>query len=462
MLTLHQTLFLPAHGWVRSLSQGHASEFVRSRDLASAMVFGIGRYSGDSWGRERGRSTLQREEVNLCKLYDDRRGVSIEHGRISMSTSLVDVSKHLPYNECRFRQLNPTDSDTVVDWKGRIHKLGFRRRVYLPEKFLALALGMFGVLSLRQWGMVRAIERYWTTRRYSGLVVTSFLLVILSRRLQTILLWIYKETFLRPTTNWAKDVLPLPQSEICDAAGLRVHVLREKWLSQYMSSDTIIHLNHGFGASSLSWSHVLRPLSEGVKGTALAHDCPGFGMTERPGLWNALKGGYAFQRNADITVELVKPPNGSLRNTVLCGHQMGAMAAVLAADDPALDPKRTTLILLAPSLSSFLSAASPPKEFRFGSVPGRVTKTLKSMASTVTSVVNWCYESVRNIFTVCFLLPVMVIGLRSIVYEDVGMWNKRLQPCFYDKHIVDNDIINRYGLLYYSLTRTMKWNGRLP
>ncbi len=452
MLTLPQTLFLPAHGWLRPPYQGRASEFVRARGIASAMVRGVGRYPGDSWGRGKGRRRLERKVMNLCKLHDDQSGVSMKRGDKLMSTSLVDVSKYFPDNECRFKQLNPTDSNTVVDWKGRTHRLGYRRRVYLPEKFLALALGMFGILSLRRWGMVKTIQRYWTARRYGGLVISSFLVVVLARRLQTILLWIYKEIFLSPTTCWAKDVLPLPQSEICDAAGLRVHVLREKWSSQHMSSDTVIHMNHGFGANSLSWSRILKPLAQGVKGTALAHDCPGFGLTERPTLWNALKGGYAIQRNADITVELVKPPIGSLRSTVLCGHQMGAMSAVLAALDPALDPKRTTLILVTPSLSS-LSAASPPKEFRFGAVPGRVSNTVKSMVRPVTSVVNWCYQGLSKAITVCFLLPGMVIGLRSIVYQDGEIWKKRLQSCFYDKRLVDDELINRYGLFYYySLT----------
>ncbi len=449
MLTLVQALFLPAHGWLRPSFQGRASEFVRARCLESAMGCGVGRYSGDSWGRERRRMRLNRKEVNLCKLHDDRRGASMECGRMLMSTSLVDVSKHFPGNlSVGSRHLNATDGNTVVDWKGRIHRLGYRRRVYLMEKFLAVALGMFGLLSLRQWGMVRTIERYWISRRYGGLVITSFLVLVLARRLQTLLLWVYKETFLRPTASWAEDILPLPESEICDAAGLRVHVVREKWPSQHMSSDTVIHMNHGFGGSSLSWSHVLRTLAQGVKGTALAHDCPGFGLTERPSLWSALKGGYAIQRNADITVELVKPPIGSLRSTVLCGHQMGAMAVVLAADDPALDPKRTTLVLVAPSLS-FLSAPPPPNEFQFRGVPGKVSNTVKAMARTITSVVNWCYQTLRKTYTVCFLLPGMVIGLRSIVYQDREFWRKRLQPCFYDKRLVSDDIINRYG--YYSL-----------
>ncbi len=447
VLTLTQTLFLPAHGWLRPPSQGRASEYVRARGIASAMVRDVGRYSGNSWERGKGRRRLKRKEVNLCKLHDDESGVSMKRGCMLMCTPLLDASKYFSDDECRLKKLNPTDSNAVVDWKGKIHRLGYKRRVYLPEKLLALTLGMLAIFSLRRWGMVRAIQRYWTARRYSSLVISSFLAIVLSRRIQTILLWIYKEAFLSPARSWAKDVLPLPQSEICDAAGLRVHVLREKWSSQYLSSDTIIHMNHGFGANSLSWSRVLKPLAQGVKGTALAHDCPGFGLTERPGLWSALKGGYAVQRNADITVELVKPPIGSLRSTVLCGHQMGAISAVLAALDPALDPKRTTLILVAPSLSSLL-AASPPKEFRFGAVPRRVSSTVKSIVRPVTSVVNFCYQGLSKAITVCFFLPGLVIGLRSIVYQDGSIWKKRLQPCFYDNCRVDDDLIKRCGLFF--------------
>ncbi|CAN0325648.1 unnamed protein product, partial [Ectocarpus sp. 12 AP-2014] len=38
-------------------------------------------------------------------------------------------------------------------------------------------------------------------------------------------------------------------------------------------------MNHGFGASSSSWSPVIRRLSRDLGALAIAHDTPGFGLT---------------------------------------------------------------------------------------------------------------------------------------------------------------------------------------
>lgn len=59
---------------------------------------------------------------------------------------------------------------------------------------------------------------------------------------------------------------------------------------------TVLHMTHGFGASSSSWMPVIDQLSRGLGALAVAHDTPGFGLTDRPSWWMAPK--YSLQFNA--------------------------------------------------------------------------------------------------------------------------------------------------------------------
>lgn len=88
----------------------------------------------------------------------------------------------------------------------------------------------------------------------------------------------------------------------------KVHYLRETptaaggaaEVNQTSPPTSVLHLNHGFGASALSWESVMPSLSRAL-GTVVAHDTPGFGLTARPGIRRTES--YSLRFNAgEVTV----------------------------------------------------------------------------------------------------------------------------------------------------------------
>ncbi|KAJ1640747.1 hypothetical protein T492DRAFT_831758 [Pavlovales sp. CCMP2436] len=92
----------------------------------------------------------------------------------------------------------------------------------------------------------------------------------------------------------------------------------------------IVHMNHGFGASCLSWLDVLSPLADGLNAVAIAHDRVGFGLTERP---PANASAYAPGENQVIANQLLSTVGAehgcAEAKHVLFGHSLGAQLSVL-------------------------------------------------------------------------------------------------------------------------------------
>lgn len=64
---------------------------------------------------------------------------------------------------------------------------------------------------------------------------------------------------------------------------------------------SVLHLNHGFGASALSWESVIPSLSRALGTVVVAHDTPGFGLTARAGIRRTES--YSLRFNAgEVTV----------------------------------------------------------------------------------------------------------------------------------------------------------------
>lgn len=59
---------------------------------------------------------------------------------------------------------------------------------------------------------------------------------------------------------------------------------------------SVLHMNHGFGASSLSWAPVMEGLSNALDAVVVAHDTPGFGLTARPAFPRTKR--YSLENNA--------------------------------------------------------------------------------------------------------------------------------------------------------------------
>lgn len=78
----------------------------------------------------------------------------------------------------------------------------------------------------------------------------------------------------------------------------KVHYLREtpKVDGADVAPRCVLHMNHGFGASSSSWTPVISSLSGALGALAVAHDTPGFGLTARTGIWRTNR--YSLSNNA--------------------------------------------------------------------------------------------------------------------------------------------------------------------
>lgn len=104
----------------------------------------------------------------------------------------------------------------------------------------------------------------------------------------------FREIVLQPNLRSPESVA-FPNSRFEDIDGLEVHYLREEDPSA-AGPRCVLHMNHGFGASSSSWSPVIRALSSELGALAIAHDTPGFGLTARVGLLKANR--YSLRNNA--------------------------------------------------------------------------------------------------------------------------------------------------------------------
>ena len=105
-----------------------------------------------------------------------------------------------------------------------------------------------------------------------------------------------------------------------------------------------MHLNHGFGASSLSWLPAIPKLAERlhVRHT-MAHDAPGFGFTDS-------SKDRRSDTSSDIGIQLIQEIIGNDQESLLLmGHSMGALTTLQMV---AKLPKTTKLwiVLVAPAL----------------------------------------------------------------------------------------------------------------
>jgi pimeloyl-ACP methyl ester carboxylesterase len=81
-------------------------------------------------------------------------------------------------------------------------------------------------------------------------------------------------------------------------------------------------LIHGFGASSVTWSKIIAPLT--ADHTVIAVDLKGFGRSKKP-----RDGGYSLRHQAAAVMQVVTALD--LRDLTLVGHSMGGGVALLAA-----------------------------------------------------------------------------------------------------------------------------------
>jgi pimeloyl-ACP methyl ester carboxylesterase len=115
-----------------------------------------------------------------------------------------------------------------------------------------------------------------------------------------------------------------------------------------------IFVNHGFGASSLSWLPALPVLVQRLNAkVGLGHDAVGFGFTDRP---SGKLTAYTSAASSHIGCELLtkhisddSTPSSTIRPVLLLGHSMGALTTLkMALKMNSNVPKR--IVLVAPAL----------------------------------------------------------------------------------------------------------------
>jgi pimeloyl-ACP methyl ester carboxylesterase len=121
-----------------------------------------------------------------------------------------------------------------------------------------------------------------------------------------------------------------------------------------------LYMNHGFGASSLSWLPAMEFLAQALHcPTAMAHDMPGFGLTDRPVDMSM----YSLNVSAEMGIELVKREldrqaqsnlanNSSQAPLILMGHSMGSITTLKMALELSQDAP-IHVILVSPALGYF-------------------------------------------------------------------------------------------------------------
>ncbi|CAM9632289.1 unnamed protein product, partial [Hapterophycus canaliculatus] len=148
---------------------------------------------------------------------------------------------------------------------------GNYRRPSLLER-CAIALAAVGLVGWKALLVFRKMRRTWS--KIAVAVVAPGVAWIL----RSFIAYFYREIVLQPELRSPESVA-FPTSRFEDIDGLKVHCLREDPSAVGEEAPRcVLHMNHGFGASSSSWSPVIKSLSRELGAVAIAHDTPGFGL----------------------------------------------------------------------------------------------------------------------------------------------------------------------------------------
>lgn len=269
----------------------------------------------------------------------------------------------------------------------------------------------------------------------------------------------YKARLLQPSE--AKD----EDSIFREVLGIQVHYKRRSGCGEARTSTAPqawgMALWHGFGANTYSWEcEALQRLAEALcHGSVItAHDCPGFGLTERA--LSAAK--YTFKANAVIgrkvlDLELQRDPVASQRAVedpetgatsvesaakdmprVYMGHSMGGRSAALAAVEGKGAECPAAVILVAPAIiagrpraqASTPSDAAPPR--------GRLMLLLRAGITFVQMMFSLALMALWKAIS-----PLLLVVLRGTVRAN-GFWWKGLAGAWYDKTGLTQNIVDGY------------------
>ena len=148
-------------------------------------------------------------------------------------------------------------------------------------------------------------------------------------------------------------VLQIPQDlhDMNTTKDLGVHFLEYPYYHNNGTRWDAIYVNHGFGASSLSWLPALPKLVEHFQaGIGLGHDAAGFGFTERPtSLQGFTSEASARTALALLNARLQRQDENATKSVLLLGHSMGCITTLRMALE--MDESiQQRIVLVAPAL----------------------------------------------------------------------------------------------------------------
>ena len=123
-----------------------------------------------------------------------------------------------------------------------------------------------------------------------------------------------------------------PDSQFMPVSGLDLHY---KLAGE---GSPVFVLLHGFGASTYSWRSVVDDLAQ--VGTVITYDRPGFGLTERPLVWEG-ESPYSPDAQVEIVLELMDELD--LEEAILIGNSAGGTVALNTALSA---PSRVSALIL--------------------------------------------------------------------------------------------------------------------
>ena len=280
------------------------------------------------------------------------------------------------------------------------------RTLPLATRLIVFFLSL-GTSAVTTWERLTWLQPLTILQGWKKLPSPFELLTFISK---TILLTVFVQTilqdiFARPSrlpieTLMKKYFLPSPLSKYKsitvpnggmneNSATLGVHFLEYYYTNnnnkkkKNVSTSTnnnfdAIYMNHGFGASSLSWLPVIPSLTKRLGSKACyGHDAPGFGFTDRPKDLDL----YTTTGSATIAKTLLLEKIGSEqpKSIALFGHSLGAITTLKMALQL---PKETSkiIVLCAPALGlrrssgSSSTSSSPSRKEKMQSVLSMVWK----------------------------------------------------------------------------------------
>lgn len=305
----------------------------------------------------------------------------------------------------------------------------------------ALVVGLFSVATaalttfsnpkLIQWNLFSAIYRQnWKT-------LVSFLV-------KAVILWtlataLLQDLFLPPSrvsieTLVQKYFLPSKLSRYepfqIEDRTTGVHFL--EYTNAKPAHWDCLYVNHGFGASSLSWLPAIPGLAEKVQArVVLGHDAAGFGFTERP----LAKEDFTLAATAKLGLAVLQSRDP--KSVLLVGHSMGSITTMRMA--LALPPDiHARMILVAPSLG----LSRVPKPGQTNGMNGYPRRRLHRPAAAAAYLTR-----LKEINSALLALPVAIMqGILAYVLRRVvgnpGFWRKGLQLAWGNPlRVKDSDVL---------------------